>query len=65
MKVIKVTPQGYCYGVVRAIDIVKKAAKTQVHPIYVLGDVVHNKLISKALENINVITIESKKEKRL
>lgn len=65
MKVIKVKPQGYCYGVVRAIDIVKKASKTEEKPIYILGDIVHNKLISKAFENIAIITIESKKEKRL
>ncbi len=65
MKVIKITPQGYCYGVVRAINIVKNAAKTEIKPIYVLGDIVHNKLVSKSLENLHVITIEAKEEKRL
>ncbi len=65
MNVIKVTPQGYCYGVVRAIDIVKKSVKTEPQPVYVLGDIVHNKLISQALKNINIITIEANKTKRL
>lgn len=65
MKVIKLTPQGYCYGVVRAINIVKKAILTEPKPIYVLGDIVHNKLVSKSLENINIITIEAKNVKRL
>ncbi|MFV0498725.1 MAG: 4-hydroxy-3-methylbut-2-enyl diphosphate reductase [Bacilli bacterium] len=65
MKVIKLTPQGYCYGVVQAINIVKKAILTEPKPIYVLGDIVHNKLVSKSLENINIITIEAKNVKRL
>lgn len=65
MKVVKVTPQGYCYGVVRAINIAKAAAKTEVKPIYILGDIVHNKLVSKSLENLDIITVEAKHTKRI
>lgn len=65
MKVIKVTPQGYCYGVVRAINIAKKAAKTEKKPIYILGDIVHNKLVSDYLKTLDIITIEDKTKTRL
>ncbi len=65
MKVIKVTPQGYCYGVVRAINIAKKAAATQQKPIYILGDIVHNELVSSYLKTIGVNTIENKGVSRL
>lgn len=60
MNVIRINPQGYCYGVVRAINIAKQAAKTQNQPIYILGDIVHNKLVSESLSNLNIITVESK-----
>ncbi len=60
MNVIKVTPQGYCYGVVRAINIAKQAAQTQTKPIYILGDIVHNRLVSESLAKLDLITVESK-----
>ncbi len=65
MKVIKITPQGYCYGVVRAINIAKKAAASQPKPIYILGDIVHNELVSSYLHTMGIITIESKQTSRL
>ncbi len=65
MKVVKVNPQGYCYGVVRAIDIAKKAAKSQPKPVYILGDIVHNKLVSESLSKLDLITIESKETSRV
>ncbi len=65
MKVVKVTPQGYCYGVVRAINIAKKASTTAPKPIYILGDIVHNKLVSESLKKLDIKTIESKNQKRL
>ncbi len=64
MNIIRVTPQGYCYGVVRAINIAKKASTSQPKPIYVLGDIVHNELVSTALKNLDIITVESKHKTR-
>ncbi len=64
MKVIKVTPQGYCFGVVRAINIAKKAAQTEEKPIYILGDIVHNEFVTKSLQNLDLITVEAKNTKR-
>ena len=46
MEVIKVTPRGYCKGVVRAISIAKQCA--QQYPdlnITVLGMLVHNEYV--------------------
>ena len=45
MKVIKIAPRGYCYGVVDAMVIARNAAKNKdlPRPIYILGMIVHNK----------------------
>lgn len=65
MRVIKITPQGYCYGVVKAISIAKKAVETEQKPIYVLGDIVHNKYVSDYLKSLDITTIEDKSSSRL
>ncbi|GAA6237993.1 MAG: hypothetical protein SPLM_01180 [Spiroplasma phoeniceum] len=44
MKVVKVTPRGYCLGVVKSIKWAKEAAvKYAGRQIYMLGYLVHNK----------------------
>ncbi|OPD54059.1 4-hydroxy-3-methylbut-2-enyl diphosphate reductase [Bacillus anthracis] len=60
MKVIKISPRGYCYGVVDALILARNANldKTLPRPIYILGMIVHNKHITKALEEEGVITLE-------
>ena len=67
MKVIKVTPRGYCIGVVEAINIAIDAAfdPTIPKPIQILGNIVHNHHISEAFEKIGLITIEHKGKSRL
>lgn len=64
MEVIAVTPRGYCKGVVRAIDIAKKASQ-QEGPIYILGMIVHNQYIVNALKDMGVQTIDHKGKTRL
>jgi len=46
MEVIKVTPRGYCYGVVDAMQIARRAAHDPEvpGPIYIIGLIVHNRL---------------------
>ena len=48
MKVMKISPRGYCYGVVDAMVIARNAAldKTLPRPIYILGMIVHNKHVT-------------------
>ncbi|MBO0586520.1 4-hydroxy-3-methylbut-2-enyl diphosphate reductase [Sporosarcina sp. E16_8] len=60
MKVLKITPRGYCYGVVDAMIIARNAAldKTLPRPIYILGMIVHNKHVTDAFEEDGIITID-------
>ncbi len=64
MEVIGIMPRGYCKGVVRAIDIAKKAS-THDKPIYILGMIVHNQYIVNALKDLGVYTIDIKGKTRL
>ncbi|GEK35357.1 4-hydroxy-3-methylbut-2-enyl diphosphate reductase [Kurthia sibirica] len=60
MKVIKITPRGYCYGVVDAMVIARNAAmdKTLPRPIFILGMIVHNKHVTDAFEEEGIITLD-------
>ena len=62
MKVLKITPRGYCYGVVDAMIIARNAAldKTLPRPIYILGMIVHNKHVTDAFEQDGIITLDGK-----
>ncbi|MDQ0213900.1 4-hydroxy-3-methylbut-2-enyl diphosphate reductase [Oikeobacillus pervagus] len=60
MDVIKISPRGYCYGVVDAMVIARNAAldKTLPRPIYILGMIVHNKHVTDAFELDGIITLD-------
>lgn len=60
MEVIKITPRGYCYGVVDALQIVRRAAKdpTVPRPIYILGQIIHNRHAIEELITLEVITLD-------
>ena len=66
MKVIKIAPRGYCSGVIGALNIVQDAAlnETLPRPIYVLGMIVHNEHITKAIDDLGVITVDDKSKTR-
>lgn len=64
MKVKAIVPRGYCKGVVRAIDIAKKASLEN-GPVYILGMIVHNQYIVNALEEQGIHTIDQKGKTRL
>lgn len=59
MEVILVYPQGFCRGVIQAISLTKKTLlnKDIKKPVYILGNIVHNKHISLAFKNLGLITI--------
>jgi len=67
MKVIDLTPRGYCHGVLNALAMVKKVIKTESYPrpIYILGQIVHNKKITEAFKAFNVISLDQKGKTRL
>jgi 4-hydroxy-3-methylbut-2-enyl diphosphate reductase len=60
MEVIKISPRGYCYGVVDALTIVRKAAKDDSlpRPIYIIGQIIHNRHAIEELTAMGVITLD-------
>lgn len=60
MDVVKISPRGYCYGVVDAMVIAKNAAldETLPRPIYILGMIVHNRHVTEAFEEDGIITLD-------
>lgn len=67
MKVIKISPRGYCYGVVDAMVIARNAAldKSLPRPIYILGMIVHNKHVTDAFAQEGIITLDGKNRKEI
>lgn len=60
MEVIKISPRGYCYGVVDALQLVRQTAKdpTVPRPIYIIGQIVHNRHAIAELTNQGVVTLD-------
>jgi 4-hydroxy-3-methylbut-2-enyl diphosphate reductase len=60
MDVIKISPRGYCYGVVDALTIARKALKdtTLPRPIYVIGQIIHNRHAIDELTDQGIITLD-------
>jgi 4-hydroxy-3-methylbut-2-enyl diphosphate reductase len=60
MEVIKISPRGYCYGVVDAMVMALEAARNMElpRPIYILGMIVHNRHVTEAFEKENIITLD-------
>ena len=67
MKVIDLTPRGYCHGVLNAMAMVKKVVKTPSYPrpIYILGQIVHNQKITDAFKAYGVISLDQKSKSRV
>jgi len=67
MNVIKISPRGYCYGVVDAMVIARNAAldKSLPRPIYILGMIVHNKHVTDAFEEEGIITLDGNNRKEI
>jgi len=65
MEIITVTPRGFCKGVVKAIQMAKDAAKSYPNQrITILGELVHNRYVVTALQEIGIETLESKDKSR-
>lgn len=60
MQVLKITPRGYCYGVVDAMVLAQQAVKNLdlPRPIYILGMIVHNRHVVEAFEREGIITLD-------
>ncbi|SFE17266.1 4-hydroxy-3-methylbut-2-enyl diphosphate reductase [Paenibacillus catalpae] len=60
MEIVKISPRGYCYGVVDAMVLALQTAKNLdlPRPIYILGMIVHNAHVTEAFETEGVITLD-------
>jgi len=58
MDVVLANPRGFCAGVDRAIEIVKRALETLGAPIYVRHEVVHNRFVVEDLKQRGAIFVE-------
>ena len=58
MDVLLANPRGFCAGVDRAIEIVKRAIETLGAPIYVRHEVVHNRFVVEDLRNRGAVFVE-------
>lgn len=61
MEVIKISPRGYCYGVVDAMAVAMQTARNLnlPRPIYILGMIVHNAHVTEFFENEEgIITLD-------
>ena len=58
MDILLANPRGFCAGVDRAIEIVKRAIETLGAPIYVRHEVVHNKFVVDDLKARGAIFVE-------
>lgn len=67
MNVIDLRPRGYCHGVVRALQMVKKVIQDESYPrpIHILGLIVHNKRITEAFSHFGVVSLDDPKKTRL
>lgn len=61
MKVIGITPRGFCYGVVDAFELARQVARdpSVPRPIYILGQLVHNHHMVERLEQQGIISLDN------
>ena len=62
IKILLSSPRGFCAGVERAIEIVKKSITKYGAPVYVRHEIVHNKYVVDGLKEIGAIFVEELSE---
>tara|TARA_Y100000816_G_scaffold238634_1_gene184853 strand:+ start:6469 stop:7413 length:945 start_codon:yes stop_codon:yes gene_type:complete len=62
IKILLAAPRGFCAGVERAIEIVKKSIQKYGSPVYVRHEIVHNKHVVESLKKIGAIFVEELNE---
>ena len=58
LKILLAAPRGFCAGVDRAIEIVKKTLNKYGSPVYVRHEIVHNKNVVESLKKLGAIFVE-------
>ena len=64
IKILLASPRGFCAGVDRAIEIVKKTLEKYGSPVYVRHEIVHNTQVVENLKKLGAIFVEELKEVR-
>ena len=62
IKILLAAPRGFCAGVERAIEIVKKSIDKYGAPVYVRHEIVHNRHVVNSLKKIGAIFVEELNE---
>ena len=62
LKIYLASPRGFCAGVDRAIEIVKKSIDKFGSPVYVRHEIVHNKHVVESLKKIGAVFVEELNE---
>ena len=64
MEVVRITPRGYCHGVVDAFRIAKRVRAETEGPVYMLGQLVHNHHVTDELQEqgIRLIDVQDRLE---
>lgn len=62
LRVILARPQGFCAGVVRAVDMVERALSLYGAPVYVRHQIVHNRHVVQRLEGLGAIFVDDLSE---
>jgi len=62
LKILLASPRGFCAGVDRAIEIVKKSLDKYGSPVYVRHEIVHNKHVVDNLKKIGAVFVEELEE---
>jgi 4-hydroxy-3-methylbut-2-en-1-yl diphosphate reductase len=59
MEVVRITPRGYCHGVVTAMRIAREvAAEAGGEPVHMLGQLIHNAHATSELEELGVTLVD-------
>ena len=62
IRILLAAPRGFCAGVDRAIEIVKKTIDKFGAPVYVRHEIVHNKHVVESLKKIGAVFVEELSE---
>jgi 4-hydroxy-3-methylbut-2-en-1-yl diphosphate reductase len=58
MEVLRITPRGYCHGVVDAFRIAKRVRESTEGPVHMLGQLVHNTHATDDLQQQGIVLVD-------
>src|SRR5437879_12154112 len=59
MDVLRITPRGYCHGVVDAFRIAKRVRESTDGPVHMLGQLVHNTHTTDELQEQGIALVDA------